>query len=65
MNFSGLNTEGLFTTAVSSSLLSPLQNNPKAADIIVFGILLADFLCYIDNGALCVLIRIASMRRFK
>ena len=29
-----------------------------------FGIIKGDFLFYIENGILCVLIRIASMRRF-
>ena len=36
-----------------------------AADIIVFGIILGDFHFHIDNGMLCVLIKIASMRSFK
>ena len=35
-----------------------------AADIIIFGIIWGDFLFYIDKCMLCVLIRIASMRRF-
>ena len=35
-----------------------------AADIIISGIIKNEFLFYIDNGVLCVLIRIASMRRF-
>ena len=42
----------------------PNKKNPTAADIIVFGIILGDFLSYIDNGMLCVFIRIASTRRF-
>ena len=47
-----------FTTAVSN-----LGKNPIAADIIIFGI--ADFFFLnIDNGMLCVLIRIALMRHF-
>ena len=44
--------------------LSPLENNPLAADIIKFGIIKCDFLFYIDNGMLFVLIRIASMWPF-
>ena len=40
------------------------KNNPIAADIIVFGIILVGFLSYTDNGMLCVLIRIASVRQF-
>ena len=35
-----------------------------AADIIISGIIKNDFLFYNDNGMLCVLIRIASMRQF-
>ena len=42
----------------------PNKKNPTAADIIVFWIALGDFLSYIDNGMLCVFIRIASTRRF-
>ena len=38
--------------------------NLIAADISIFGIILGVFLFYIDNGMLCVLIGIASMRRF-
>ena len=38
--------------------------NPIAADIIVFGIILDDFLFYIDTCMLCGLIRIASIRGF-
>ena len=37
---------------------------PIAADIIVFVIISGHFLFYIENGMLCVLIRIASLRRF-
>ena len=54
----------MFTSAVSNSFLGPLKKNPIAADIIIFGIIKGDFLRIIDNGILCVLIRIASMRRF-
>ena len=31
-NFNGSNADGSFTTAVSNSFLSPLENNPIAAD---------------------------------
>ena len=41
-----------------------LTKNPIAPDIIVFGIISGGFLFYIKYGMLCVLIRIASMRRF-
>ena len=41
-----------------------LGKNPIAANFIIFGILYGDFLFYIDDGMLFVLIRIASMRRF-
>ena len=52
--------------AFSNSFLSPFRKKTHtAADIIVFGIILSDFLFYTDKGILCVLIRIASMRRFK
>ena len=29
LNFSGSNTDGSFTTAISNSFLSPLENNPQ------------------------------------
>ena len=45
-------------------LLQSSAKNPIAADIIVFGISSGEFLLYIDNGMLQVLIRIASMKRF-
>ena len=45
-------------------VLESLGKNPIAGDIIIFGTIKWDFLFYIDNGMLCVLIRIASMRRF-
>ena len=32
-NFDGSNTDGSFTTAVSNSFLSPLENFPLAADL--------------------------------
>ena len=38
--------------------------NSIAADIIVFGMIKGDFLFYIENDMFCVLIRIASVRRF-
>ena len=38
------------------------RKHPVAADIIIFRIIYSKFLCYIDNGMLPVLIRIASMR---
>ena len=44
-------------------VLESLTKNLIAADISVFGIILGDFLFYIDNGMLCVLNRIASLRR--
>ena len=37
---------------------------PNKQIIIVFRIISGDFLLYIDNGMFCVVIRIASMRRF-
>ena len=40
------------------------NKNPIAAGIIVFVIISSGFLFYIENGMLCVLIRIASIRRF-
>ena len=40
-----------------------LAKSLTATDITVFGIISGDFLFYIDNGMLCVLIRIAWMRR--
>ena len=40
------------------------MKNPIAPDSLMFGIFWGDFLFYIDNGMLKVLIRIASMRRF-
>ena len=73
-NFNGSNTDGLFTAALSNSFLSPLEKNPIAADlgyftVIFFFILkMAYFVFSLEsphrNGIFCVLIRIASMRRF-
>ena len=40
--------------------MARLPQNHIAADIIIFGIIYGDFLFYIDNGMLCVLMRIAS-----
>ena len=54
-NFNGSNTDSSFTTATSKT---------TAAGIIVFRIISSVFLFYVDNGMLCVLIRIASVRRF-
>ena len=59
-NFSGSNTDGSFTTAVSNSFLSPKEKSLGCR----FGIIQCDFLFYIENGILCILIRIASVRRF-
>ena len=42
----------------------PSGKNPIAADNSIFDIIKGDFLFYIDNVMLCVLSRIASMRRF-
>ena len=53
-NFNGSNPDGSFTTAVSNSFLSPLENSHSCRFIINLG----DFLFYIENGILCVLIRI-------
>ena len=41
--------------------LESLTKYPTAADIIVFGMI---FFFYIDDGVLCALIKIMSMRRF-
>ena len=46
-------------------VLESLRKNPLGADIIVFVIVLGDFRFYIDNGMLCVIVRVASMRRFQ
>ena len=45
-------------------VLESLGKNYIAANIIIFGIIYGDFLFNIENGKFCVLIRIASMRRF-
>ena len=41
-----------------------IRLQPITGDNILFRIISDDFLFYIDNGMLCLLIRIASMRRF-
>ena len=58
-NFSGLNTDGSFTMAVSNMFLSPQQKNLDCR----FGTIKCDSSFYIESDILCVLIRIASMRR--
>ena len=50
----------LFTKAVSSSFLSPSEKSDSCR----FDIFLGDFLLYTENGMLCVLSIIASMRLF-
>ena len=64
MNFNGSSTDGSFTTAISKSFLSPLEKSHNCR----FGILYGDFLFFVcvcvENGILCLLNRIASMRRF-
>ena len=35
VEFSGLNTDGSFTTALSNSYLSPLEKNPIAASFVI------------------------------
>ena len=59
-NFCGLNTDGSFTTAVSNSFWSPLEKSQRCS----FWIKKGDFCVNIENGILCVLIRIAPLRRF-
>ena len=54
----------LFQTLKSLTKKKKKKKNPIAADIIVFGFISSDFLFHIDNGMLCVLIRIASIRQF-
>ena len=51
-------------TSVARILMARSSRNPIAADIIVFWIISGDFLLYCDSDMLCVLSRIASMRRF-
>ena len=45
-------------------VLGSLIKNPIVADTIVLLITSGDFMFYIYNGLLCVLVRIASMGRF-
>ena len=45
-------------------VLEFLGKHHIVADIIIVGIILGDFRFHIDNDMLCVLVRIASMRRF-
>ena len=59
-NFSGSNTDGSFTMAVSNLCWSPQEISQSSRT----GKIKSDFSFYIENGMLCVLIRIASMRRF-
>ena len=47
-------------TAVSNSFSGPLEKIPIAADADSFRVI---FFFYVENGILCVLIKIASMRR--
>ena len=47
---------------MARTLMVRLQ--PITGDNILFRIITDDFLFYIDNGMLCLLIRIASIRRF-
>ena len=49
----GSNTDDSFTTAVSKSFLSPWEKSLGCR----FGIIEDDFLFYIENGILCILIR--------
>ena len=59
-NFSGSNTDGSFTTVLSNSFLSPLEKSHSCRSGITSGV----FLFHIEKRILCVLISIASMRRF-
>ena len=45
-------------------VLESLGKNPIAADIIIFGIIRVIFFSILNNVMFCVLLRIASMRRF-
>ena len=45
-NFSGSNTDGSFTTPVSNSFLSPLENNHPSKFVIRYG----DFISYTRRG---------------
>ena len=46
-------------------VLESLGKTPIAADIIIFGIIRVIFFSILNNIMFCVLLRIASMRRFK
>ena len=59
-NFSDSNTDGSFTMAVSNSFLNPLEKSHCCR----FRMISGNFLFYIENGILCVLVKIALMRRF-
>ena len=54
-NFSGSNTDGCFELVFES-----LEKSHRCRFRIIYG----DFLEYIENGILCVPIRITLMRRF-
>ena len=45
-------------------VLESLGKTPIAADIIIFRIVKDVFLFYVDDGMLCVLIRIGLLRQF-
>ena len=53
-------------TAMARTLKAVLCSlkTPISADIIIFGIIKDGFPFYIDSSMLCVIIRLASMRRF-
>ena len=56
-------TDGQAQTNMPPQLLRSWgHKNPIDADIIVFGMNSGDFLFYIDNSMMCVLIRIALVR---
>ena len=59
-----LEHQWLLYHACLEPVLGCLGKNPIAAHIIIFRIIKDDFLYYIDNGMVCVLIRIASTRQF-
>ena len=46
-------------------VLESLEKHSIAADIIIFGITKSDFVFYIDNGMLCVLIRTHNIPSYK
>ena len=63
-NLWNLQSDGSFITAFSKLVPESLGNIPIARDILIFGIIMVLLLYYIDTGMLCILIRIASERRF-